>query len=360
MALPAPVIKPTFWRWILILFFLSVAVLFFKIFPLINDLIVVLIISLVLTYIIRPGMVLLEEWGIPRVYSILGIFAVVIGFIAVTLWFFIPLLIDQLGSMVEFLEKINLTKIEDKVISWLSGYSPKLAALFETNGIESDDFLTRVSKAASGFLRQSLSFLAGAANVITLSTVVPVITFFLLKDGDRFIKGLIERVPNRFFEMSVSLSYRIDQQLGGYIRITLLESLIVGVICWIAFEIAGIKFALVLGMLNGLLNMIPFFGPLIAYVPTGLVVVITYTPVELGLFWMVVILIGAQMIDNVLLKPILVSRSINIHPAAVLLVVLIGGKIAGPLGMFIAVPAYAVIKVIVVDFYTHLKDYRII
>lgn len=75
---------------------------------------------------------------------------------------------------------------------------------------------------------------------------------------------------------------------------------------------------------------------------------------------MVTILVGAQMLDNVLLKPILISRSVNVHPAAVLITVLIGGRIAGPIGMFIAVPVYAILKVIILDLYTHLKDYRII
>lgn len=96
---------------------------------------------------------------------------------------------------------------------------------------------------------------------MALSIVVPIITFFLMRDGDKFIKRIIEKIPNRFFEMSVSLTHRIDQQLGNYIRSVLLESLIIGIICWISFEIVGVKFALVLGLLNGFLNMIPFLVP---------------------------------------------------------------------------------------------------
>lgn len=360
MPIPEPVIKPAVWRSAMTVFFLFIAVMIAFIFPLISDLVVVMIISLVLTYIFRPGMVYLEQLGIPREWSIIGIFALVIVIVSIALRFFIPVLVDELGTLAVFLERVNIGQLEERLIGWINTRSPRLGALVGTGATGAEEIVNQVSKAASGFLHQSLSFFAGAANALALSIVVPIITFFLMRDGDKFIKRIIEKIPNRFFEMSVSLTHRIDQQLGNYIRSVLLESLIIGIICWISFEIVGVKFALVLGLLNGFLNMIPFFGPLIAYIPTGLVFLVTYDNVFMGLFWMVTILVGAQMLDNVLLKPILISRSVNVHPAAVLITVLIGGRIAGPIGMFIAVPVYAILKVIILDLYTHLKDYRII
>ncbi|MBZ0265972.1 AI-2E family transporter [bacterium] len=358
--LTEPVLKPSVRRTILLILALAAVAIFGIIFPLISDLLVTLIICLVLAYIIRPLMVMMERLGVQREVSILGIFALAIGLLIFALQYFIPFLANEIGSLLTRLEQVNINAFQAKMTAWLDERFPSITTLFGFDGSEAEEWLTRVRGATSGFLEQSLTILASAANVLALSIVVPFITFFILRDGDKLHKNFIARVPNRFFEMAVSLSNRIDEQLGNYIRSVLLESLIVGVLVSVMFAIVGVKFSLVLGIVNGLLNMIPFFGPLISWLPTGLVILITYDQVGFGMFWMAITLISVQSLDNVILKPWLISKSVNVHPAAVLLAVLIGGRIAGPIGMFVAVPVYSVLKVIIVDFYSHLKAYRII
>jgi len=339
---------------------IGIAYSLFKIFPKIQDLVVVLIISVVLTYMFRPIVASLDRKGIPRPIAILAIFAVFIGLLVLGINFLVPVLIDEIGSLIANIEQIDVSGVRDSVSLWLDERIPGLSKSLGLEGAQVQDFADKFTNTIAGFLQQSLSILAGAVNVLSLSIVVPFLIFFLLKDGDKLSHNLVKRVPNRFFEMTMSLTHRINTQLGNYIRSVLLESSIVGVIVWGAFEVMGLRFALVLGIINGLLNMIPFFGPLIAWVPTTLVVLLTYTPIGWGLFWMVIVLVSAQMIDNIFLKPILISRSTSVHPATVLIVVLIGGRVAGPIGMFIAVPMYSIIYVIVVDLYDHLKSYRII
>jgi len=337
-----------------------VSYLMFKIFPKIEDLIVVLIISVVLTYMFRPIVSSLDRKGIPRPIAILAIFAVVIGVLVIGINFLVPVLIDEIGSLIANIEQIDISGAKNTVVAWMESRVPGLAKMLGLEGAQIQSYADRFTETIAGFLQQSLTILAGAMNVLSLSIVVPFLAFFLLKDGDALSRGMVKRVPNRFFEMTMSLTHRVNTQLGNYIRSVLVESSIVGVLVWGAFEIMGLRFALVLGIVNGLLNMIPFFGPLIAYIPTILVVLLTYSPVGWGLVWMVVVLASAQMIDNVFLKPLLISRSTSVHPATVLIVVLIGGRIAGPIGMFIAVPMYSIIYVVVVDLYDHLKSYRII
>jgi predicted PurR-regulated permease PerM len=222
-----------------------------------------------------------------------------------------------------------------------------------------EQFAERVSEYLGSFLGKSSQFIAGLFNAFALSTVIPFLLFFFLKDGDKWAKAAIQKVPNRYFEMTLSLMYNVDKSLGNYISSILIESSIIAVLSWPAFALLGLKFSLVLAILNGALNSIPFFGPLIAFFPIALVSLISGQPL-IFLLWIGVILFSVQMLDNILLKPILISKSVSVHPATVLLAVLVGGRIAGPIGMFIAVPLFAIAQVIIVDSYTHLKSYRII
>lgn len=360
MAGSKPALKPVYRRILILGFTILALTVFLMVFPMIKDLIIVVIISIVLTYVFRPGVVLLDRQGIPRTVAILSIFIVVILVLTLSFRFLIPILIDEFASLIANLETFNFGAVYSQVVVWLEEKVPSLAPYLQRESATMQNFVGKASEYISSLLQQSINIVAGAVNVLALSIVVPFLTFFMLKDGDKWMKKLVERIPNRYFEMTLSLGYEIDQQLGAYIRSILIESLIVWLLSWIALETVGVKFALVLGLINGLLNMIPFFGPLIAYVPLGIVVLFSYSPVLMGLFWLMIILIAVQMVDNIVLKPLLISKSVNVHPAMVLLAVLIGGRLAGAIGMFVAVPAYGIIQVVIADMYSHLKDYRIV
>ncbi|MCF7811164.1 AI-2E family transporter [bacterium] len=355
-----PVISPVYRRILLSIFFIASLVIFLLIFPLISDLLVMLIVSIIITYVMKPGVAHFEHLGVPRVWAIAGVFVLTAVVIVVSLRFFIPVLIDQGFLLVAILKDIDFNAYYTSVVSWVDIRLPGFSDWVGMGQDQMQDWVGKFTSTVSAFLQQSTKLLAGAMNVLMLSAVVPMLIFFFLKDGSLFVKNLIEKVPNRFFEMSLSLVYRVDQQLGNYIRSILVESLVIGLMTWVSLEILGIKFAIVLGLINGLLNTIPFFGPLIAYFPIGLIVLITYDPPLVGLVWMIIILSAIQIFDNILAKPFLIGRSVDVHPATVLLVVLVGGRLAGALGMFIAIPAYKIIQVIVVDSYNHLKEYKII
>ncbi|MDP8237778.1 MAG: AI-2E family transporter [Candidatus Hatepunaea meridiana] len=359
MSLSTPIVNPMYRRLFLLILFVITAITFILIFPLISDLLVVLVISIVLTYVFKPCVAYLEHLGVRRVISITAIFVLGGVLIGIGVRFFVPTIISEGVALYDNIREFDFIGIHRNFTFWLDNHLPGVSGLIAIEPDQAEIWISRIGAGATAFLQQSQKLIAGAMNVLALAIVVPFMTFFLLKDGAAFTKKLIETIPNRYFEMTLSLSYRIDRSFGNYILSILIESAVIGILTWIAFAIMGVKFAVVLGLINGLLNSIPFFGPFIAYFPIALVVLITYDPPGLGLLWMLIILTSVQVIDNVLAKPILISRSVNVHPAIVLLAVLIGGKLAGAIGMFIAVPVYAIIQVIIVDSYTHLKRYKI-
>jgi len=353
-------INPLYRRLIILMLALLSMYIFILIFPHISDLIVVGVVALVLTYVFRPGVEALERLGVSRITAITGFFVITTGLLILLFRYLVPVLIHEIGLMTTKLNEVDFSDLYKKMVDWIDVKIPVIGNFADLDPDRAGEFIEKTKSAIITFLQKSITFAAGAVNFIVLTTIVPFLTFFFLKDGPAFSKKVLERVPNRFFEMTMSLAHSIDFLLGAYIRSILLESMIIWALTWSAFALLGMKFALVLGLLNGMLNMIPFIGPIIAVVPIGIVVAATYTPTVWGLAWVGIILLAAQIIDNIVLKPLLISRSVKVHPAMVLIVVLIGGRLAGAIGMFLAVPVFSVMQVIVIDLYSHLKSYRVI
>ncbi len=353
-------INPAYRRWFILTIFGIILLAFFLVFPLIKDLAVVVIISLVLMYVFRPGVEALERYGISRTIAILILYAIFTGLLILLLQFLVPMIIKEIGTLTQKLQEVDPKGIYEKFVGWINRTIPGVSSIIQLDSSRFDVLIEKATNAITQFVQESAILLAGVVNIFSLSIIVPFLTFFLLKDGPQITKKWIEKVPNRFFEMTLSLVHRIDDQLGAYLRSILLESVIVWLLTWPGLAILGVKFSLLLALVHGAFNAIPFLGPVIAYLPIGLVVLITYSPVGWGLFWMAVILLFVQIIDNLLLKPLIISRSVPVHPAVVLVGVLVGGKLAGVIGMFIAVPVFAIIQVIILDSYNHLKNYRII
>jgi predicted PurR-regulated permease PerM len=355
-----PLISHRNWRVIQLALLLAVVVAAVFVIPLVKSLVVVLVVSLVFTYLAKPVMFHLERMGLPRDAAITTLFVVAAGVCVGAVAIVLPIFFREAGALFAKLGQIDLKTIHSGLVDRLERIMPGMSGMLNLEAGQLEGWKEKVAAGLSGHLKDSFALLGHAADILVMLTLIPFLVYFFLRDSDRFTRQLIEKVPNRFFEMTLSLVYSIDRQLGNYIRSLLIESVIIGILTWLALAVLGVKFALILGILNALFNLIPFIGPILAYFPVGAVVVMTYTPVGLGLIWMVVILLGVQLLDETILKPVVISRSVQIHPVVVLVAVMIGGGIGGAFGMFIAVPVYSILQVIVVDFHHHLKRYRVI
>jgi len=175
----------------------------------------------------------------------------------------------------------------------------------------------------------------------SLFILVPLFSFFFLRDGHRILRACIALAPNRYFEMAHDLSYLISRQLAQFIRGRIIEAFIVGLVVTVG--------------LAGVTNLIPYIGPLVGMVP-GILIAL----VDLGMggqFWWIVIvyfLIAQVLVDNFILIPVLISRVSNLHPLWVFLAIIMGGKLYGVLGMIIGVPVASVIKIIILE----VRHYR--
>ena len=201
-------------------------------------------------------------------------------------------------------------------------------------------------------------FIEGVISGLTFVVIVPFVAFFFLKEGRRLTRCLMALIPNAYFELCLNLMYQANRQIGNYIRGQLLAVLVVSVLAISGLSIFGVYYALPLGLLAGLANVIPFLGPLIGIVCSSIVALATGGGLAM-VAKVIVMFLVIQLIDNVLIQPTMVAKSVELHPLVVLFVVMVGSQLMGIVGMLIAVPLTGIAKVSGQTIYEGVKQYQL-
>ncbi len=317
-----------------------------------GDLVRLLLISALLAYIMDPMACYLESRGLSRGAATLVIFLLILAVASVGVAYLVPSIAMEMQS-VEL--DVTAEKASDMLVQAEKTLEDRLYFL----GVEDLSLQEKVQELVTSAGDQLYSYFLKAGALLTNLLIIPFIMFFLLKDMREIKKKLISFVPNRYFEFSLSLLHRSDEQLGGYLRGTFIESLVIGILSMGALLSLDIKYAVLLALLAGLANMVPFIGPLVGAVP-ALLVAFLGTGDYLSVVYVALAYLIIQLIDNVVLKPLVVGRMVSLHPITVLLVVIVGGRLFGILGMFLSVPVAGIIKVIAEEAVRNFRKYRFV
>ncbi len=200
--------------------------------------------------------------------------------------------------------------------------------------------------------------------------VMPFVFIFILLDDGEIKKFLINILPNRYFEMSFAVFDNVDKALGKYLRGTILQSSLVGGVIFIGLFLIGFKpgSAVLIGIIAGISNVIPYLGPLIGYgagILYGMIVgklnpVLPFIPQDAAIWGSVIVVFIAQILDNTIFQPVILGKAVNLHPLVIILGVMGGGIAFGFWGMFLAIPTIVVFRVIISTIYKQLRDYQLI
>ena len=211
---------------------------------------------------------------------------------------------------------------------------------------------------------------ASLENRLSAWMLVPLIFIFLGFDNGQIRRFFIGLVPNRYFELSLTVLDRLDDAIGKYLRGTLTECFLVGLTLTLGLILLGIPagIAVAIGVVSGLLNAIPFLGTVIALViGVGYALIAeNVTPLIPGLnpndlVWYVLILVViTHVLDDIVFQPFVLGSAANVHPLVVVIAIIGGSLIMGLWGMLFAIPTVVVVKTAVQTFFKELKDYRII
>ena len=198
----------------------------------------------------------------------------------------------------------------------------------------------------------------GAFSAFTTGVIILFLTFFLLNSGRQMKKAFIQIVPNRFFEVALVLIQGLDRQLGDYLRSRLIQTIIISIIAAIGYWILGLRFALLIGIIAGLANLIPYIGPFIGAIPA---IIVVFLESRFGLGWsllaVIMLTLVIQIIDNAIITPLLIGKSVELGPVTTIVVVLLGEQLLGLMGLLMAVPIAAMCKLIIEEVWTEFKGY---
>ena len=339
-------------RW----FWLTIAIVSMGLLYFLAPILLPFVAGALLAYLGDPIVDRLEKFKISRTLSVVVVFFIGFLIILPILFFLVPLIELQIKSLV------------DKMPGYIDWVMVNLEpTLKDTFGISIPALEIEQLKAtfgeqfsnAGGFFKSLIRTISHSGMVVAGWAanlfLIPVITFYLLRDWDNLVDYIHDLLP-RSVEPTVSrLAKESDNVLGAFLRGQMLVMLALGTIYAIGLKLIGLEFSLLIGMLAGLLSFIPYMGLVVGIVVAGVAIMLqTHEPINL--MWVALVFIVAQLIEGTLLTPLLVGDRIGLHPVAVIFSVLAGGQLFGFFGILLALPVFAVIAVIMRHFHKTYKD----
>ncbi|MBM7657114.1 AI-2E family transporter [Sporolactobacillus spathodeae] len=298
-----------------------------------------------LFFLLSPFVGLLERLRLPRALSIAIIYLILIGLITLLVVTFGPTLGHQVKSL--------FSKLPDYIV----GIRHSIDQLANTQGfkwlIHQDYYsIDKIQKNVTNMLNDYSkhagssfsSFFSVIVNLTLTVVTVPFILFYMLKDGDRLPSAVMRFFPRHYHHEVNEIIQDLSSTLSSYIHGLIIVATFVGATSSIGFAAIGLPYSLLLGLIVGVTNIIPYMGPILGAAP-AIIVASMDSPVK-ALF-VLVIIVTVQQLDGHLISPLVMGKRLNIHPLTIIVLLLVAGKWIGPIGMILAVPSYAMAKTVI-------------
>ncbi|KZE63566.1 hypothetical protein AV545_06830 [Paenibacillus jamilae] len=334
-----------------ILVLTKISYIFTPVIVLLKTIILPVILSGVLYYLLNPLVDVLERNKVKRVYSIIVLFLLIIGIIAIVITSVVPVIRDQIQGLIQ-----NVPAYTEQVkqqFERLIG-SNFVNQFQNTIQIDPSELASKASEKLSGFINNAWtgvgSFLGVITETVLAIATVPFILFYLLKDGHKLPQWILKMLPPMFRKETDRIMTEMNHQVSSYIRGQIIVSFCIGVLLYIGYLIIGLDYSLTLAVIASFTSVVPYLGPAIAITPALIVALVT-SPVML--LKMVIVWTVVQLIEGKFISPQIMGKSLRVHPITIIFVILTAGNLFGVVGIVLAVPGYAVLKVIV----THLFSF---
>jgi predicted PurR-regulated permease PerM len=295
----------------------------------------------------------LERWGIARPLAVVVVYLIVIILMAALVAYLVLLVSDQVGALARAMPQLA-ERGRELVEQGLGWYQENIPGDWRTR-IESSlvglanrlvEGLQRGVLATVGAVTSTVSFLLGMG-------VIPFWLFLVLNDEDTVTSGLMKAIPGRLRDDVLCVLRLTDDVLSAYIRGQLLLCLFIGALSTGGLLLLGVDYALLLGLIAGIFEVLPVIGPLLGAVPAVLVALLQGPGLAL---WTILLFLGIQQVENLLLAPRIAGKSVRLHPAMVMVVLVLGNELLGLWGMLLAVPISAVFRDLFAYAYLRLSD----
>lgn len=295
----------------------------------------------VIAYLIQPLVKALERKGAPRAAAVLTAYISVTLVLAAVSVLVVPNIVRQLNAMLAALPE-EARKVEDIIETAFQRY--RRADLPETVKQVADQAVYRAEETLTALLDSTIEVILGALSKSMYFLLAPVIAYYLTRDYDAIKAKALDLLSPRARTKVVEVISDIDEALSGYVRGQVMLCIIVGALMTVGLWLLRVRFALVLGAVAGIFNVVPYIGPVVGAVP-AFAVALFQSPWTLLYVAALVVLI--QQLESGLLAPKVIGDSVGLHPITIIFVLLAGGELFGLLGVVAAVPVTAALKVVV-------------
>lgn len=313
-------------------------------------------IAVVLAYILKPFADFVERRAkLPRTLAVILVFLILLLLLATIPVTVVPYTVDQVTRL-----NLNLQRLTEDLITFLSQPIVILDYTFNLEDLVGD-LRTALQDLLQPFATQTVSLLFNFASSLLWTLSIFIISFYLVKDAQK-LRSFLDRIaPPGYTGELARLREEINRVWKAFFRGQVLLGIVVGMVVWITMTIVGLPNAGLMGLLAGLLEVIPTFGPVLATIPALLIAFFrgsTYLP--LSNFWFAVLVLGIylfiQQTENAYLVPRIMGRRLQLHPVVVFIGVLAGGLLLGALGVLLAAPIIGTVRVVLHYVYAKLLD----
>lgn len=308
----------------------------------VRDIILVVFVSLILASAFDPWVDWMQKHKIPRSFGILIIYLCVLFVLAGTIYLIIPPIATEIKGLSDdfpvYWERISGSIDSFRSYSDSQGWTSKIQESLK--GIQSN--VEAIEAAAGGVFSTVFAFFGGILSFF----IIAVLTFYLTVEEHAMKKVLRSMVPVKYQPYITHLTNRIQQKIGMWLRGQLVLSLIIFLLSWFGLTILGVKYALVLALFAGVMELVPYLGPFLGAIP-AIFIAFTQSP-TLALGVLIVFFI-IQLLENHLIVPKVMQKAVGLNPIITIIAMMVGFKIAGILGIILAVPVATALSVVLND-----------
>jgi predicted PurR-regulated permease PerM len=300
---------------------------------LIKNIIIIFLFALIIASAIVPMVGFFEKIKIPRVIGTLLVYIIVVGILALIVYLIIPSVAHDIKNLASTLPQY-IEKISDKFDA-LKDVSSRYQGV--VNRIQ--DSLSELGDYLKGKSASLLSTAFGIFGGVFSFLMILIISFYISVLEKGVQRTLTAVIPIHYRDRVLDLWERAQQKFGKWMQGQVILGVIIGVLSYIGLSLLNIKFALLLAVLAGVLEIFPYIGPVIAGIPA---VLIGFLQAPIIGLWVFILYVVIQQLENYVITPLVIGKVVGLNPIVVIMALLIGGQLGGILGMILAVPLVAV------------------
>ncbi len=318
--------------------------------PIISVLFIILLpffIGAFISYLLHPIVEALHQKGMKRGVSVTLIYVLFFGGMGFSIYKGVPMIFNQIqelsASVPSLIEQYKrwMEQLERQTSNWPFDIQERI-----------EQGMYVLERQINEFADNMMNYTMKIFDFLILFALIPFIAFYMLKDYDELKKMIWYMTPKKWRIQGRAFLRDVDTSLGGYIRGQLLLCAAIGVVATLLFWIFGMRYPLVLGITIGITNVIPYFGPIIGAIPA---LIIAATISVKMVITVIIIVLVLQFIEGNILSPLIVGKSLHMHPLLIMLALLAGEEVGGIVGMILSIPILAVLKVVMLHARVHFR-----